>query len=156
MIWYWSRYNRDHFHFFTTLPKIRQHLAFICSYPHFPDHAPLLRLHYYAIIPRLLPITVIINDYPPPQGEQGHWGQGWKGGLSLTPPYWTPDGTQYSHMSWRNYLVGRVWQISAKFMLLSPISCYKIKIVMDSEGSNYLQIKSSGKEELGQNLSATS
>ena len=44
----------------------------------------MMRLHYYyAIIPRLLPITVIINDYPNPQGEQGHWGQGWKGGLTL-------------------------------------------------------------------------
>ena len=44
VICYCSTHQCDHFHFLTTLPTIRQHLAFICSCLHFPDHAVALLL----------------------------------------------------------------------------------------------------------------
>ena len=86
----------DHFRFLTTLTTIRQHLAFICSCPHFPDHV-LPRLHYYAIIPRLILIMVIINDCPPPRVNKATEVRGGKGGLDLPPLFWTG---KHTHLKW--------------------------------------------------------
>ena len=45
-----------------------------------------LLLHYYAIIPRLIPIMVIINDYPPPRVNKATMRSGVERGLRPTIP----------------------------------------------------------------------
>ena len=92
LLWFVIAPLCDHFRFLTTLTTIRQHLAFICSCPHFPDHV-LPRLHYYAIIPRLILIMVIINDCPPPRVNKATEVRGGKGG-------WTFHSEQGNILIW--------------------------------------------------------
>ena len=108
---------------------IHQHLAFICSCPtQFRDHV-VLRLHYYAIIPPLILIMLIINEVPPPRVNKAIEVGGGKG---VSPSNIPLEGGSGTHHGCKHGFIYK-WQwmrnmlLLANFEFLVVIDCWKIR-----------------------------